>query len=37
VAVLDARRLSEGPLARVQLGQAVPFTFHGQFVPAEVH
>jgi carotenoid cleavage dioxygenase len=31
--VLDARDLSEAPVARVLLPQRVPFGFHGDFVP----
>jgi carotenoid cleavage dioxygenase len=31
--VLDARDLSEPPLARVALPQRVPYGFHGDFVP----
>lgn len=29
VAVLDARKLSEGPVARILFGQVIPFGFHG--------
>ena len=36
-AVLDARHVSDGPVARAHLNHPVPFTFHGQFVPAETH
>lgn len=34
VAVLDASRPSEGPLAKVWMGQGLPLTFHGTFVAA---
>jgi len=37
VAVLDARHLSDGPVARAHLGHPVPFTFHGQFAPLQPH
>jgi len=37
VAVLDARHVSDGPVARAHLGHAVPFTFHGQFAPLAPH
>ena len=33
VAIFDAVRLAEGPLARVWLGHHVPFTFHGLWIP----
>lgn len=33
VAVLDAERLEEGPVARAWMGHHVPVTFHGTFVP----
>jgi all-trans-8'-apo-beta-carotenal 15,15'-oxygenase len=31
VAVMDAERVSDGPVARAYFGHAVPFTFHGFF------
>ncbi|MBJ6762390.1 carotenoid oxygenase family protein [Myxococcaceae bacterium JPH2] len=34
VAVLDAQRLEEGPVARCHFDHALPFTFHGGFAPA---
>lgn len=34
IAVLDADRPSDGPLAKVWMGQAIPLTFHGTFVAA---
>lgn len=34
VAVLDARRLAEGPVARAWFDHAVPVTFHGSWMPA---
>jgi carotenoid cleavage dioxygenase-like enzyme len=37
VAVLDARHVSDGPVARADLGHPVPFTFHGQFAPMATH
>jgi all-trans-8'-apo-beta-carotenal 15,15'-oxygenase len=36
VAVLDARRLEEGPIARVWFDDRIPFTFHGAFVPGGI-
>ncbi len=33
LAVLDARRLAEGPLARVWFDHHIPFTVHGVWVP----
>ncbi len=33
-AVFDAARLADGPLARAYLGQHVPLSFHGAWVPA---
>ncbi|MCB1748771.1 MAG: carotenoid oxygenase family protein [Gammaproteobacteria bacterium] len=34
VAVLDAARLADGPVARLDLGHAVPLSFHGCWRPA---
>jgi all-trans-8'-apo-beta-carotenal 15,15'-oxygenase len=34
VAVLDARAPEDGPVARAQLGHAVPLTLHGTWLPA---
>ncbi|MDQ3037763.1 MAG: carotenoid oxygenase family protein [Myxococcota bacterium] len=34
VVVLDAQRLSAGPIARVHIPRRVPFGFHGDWVPA---
>ena len=36
VAVLDARRLADGPVARVYFDHALPLTFHGIWIPARV-
>jgi carotenoid cleavage dioxygenase-like enzyme len=35
MAVLDARALERGPLARAWFDHRVPFTFHGNFAPSE--
>lgn len=35
VAVFDARRLTDGPLARAWFDHHIPFTVHGLWVPAE--
>ena len=34
IAVLDARDLQRGPIARAWFDHHVPFTFHGNFAPA---
>ncbi len=34
VAILDADRPAQGPIAKVWMGQSIPLTFHGTFVPA---
>ena len=34
VAILDADQPADGPIAKVWMGQAIPLTFHGTFVPA---
>jgi carotenoid cleavage dioxygenase-like enzyme len=34
VAVLDATRFSDGPIARAHFDHPIPFTFHGNFVAA---
>jgi len=32
--VLDARDITDGPVARVKLPRRVPFGFHGNWMPA---
>jgi len=34
IAVLDARKLSNGPIARANMNQVIPLGFHGCFIPA---
>ena len=34
VAVFDARRVGDGPVARAWLDYSFPLGFHGQFSPA---
>jgi carotenoid cleavage dioxygenase-like enzyme len=34
LAVLDGKRLPEGPVAKIHFDHAVPVTFHGVFVAA---
>ncbi|NQX93384.1 MAG: carotenoid oxygenase family protein [Erythrobacter sp.] len=34
VAILDAQRVSQGPLAEIALPQRMPYTFHGSWLPA---
>ena len=34
LAVLDAARLEDGPVARAWFDHAVPITFHGSWLPA---
>jgi len=36
LAILDAGKLSAGPLAEVQLPGHVPYSFHGEWVPGSV-
>jgi carotenoid cleavage dioxygenase-like enzyme len=35
-AVLDANRLVDGPVATISIGEAVPISFHGQWVSREI-
>lgn len=34
LAVLDGRRLGDGPIAEAHFDHPIPFTFHGGFLPA---
>jgi all-trans-8'-apo-beta-carotenal 15,15'-oxygenase len=34
VAVYDAKRIPDGPVAKIWLDHHVPITFHGTFLPA---